>query len=113
MGEPALCLVLSTSARSAGYNRWVNPCFVSYILCGLHQMSEPRALCRTLCVGYTRWVNLRFVWYSLCGLHQMGELALCVVLFTSARSAGYTRWVSLRFVWYSLLPHVVRVTPDG
>ena len=44
---------------------------------------------------------------------EMGELALCVVLSISARSAGYTGWVSLRFVWYSLLLHLVRVTSDG
>ena len=69
MGEPVLCVVLSPSARGAGYTRWVSPLFVWYSLCGLHQMGE-LALCVALLtsarsVGYTRWVNPRFVWYSL------------------------------------------------
>ena len=69
MGEPAPCVVLSPSARSACYTGWVSPLFVRYSLCGLHQMGE-LALCMALftsarSVGHTRWVNSHFVWYSL------------------------------------------------
>ena len=60
MDEAALCVVLSTSAGSAGYIRWVSPLFVRNSLCGLHQMGE-LALCMSLftsarSVGHTRWV---------------------------------------------------------
>ena len=67
MGEPALFVVFSTSARSAGYTRWLNLRFVWYSLCGLHQMDVP-ALCVVLFTS------------TQCGTHEMGELALCVVL---------------------------------
>ena len=69
MGEPALCVVLFPHARTVGYIRWVNPLFVWYSLCGLHQMGE-LALCVVLfsfalSAGHTKWVSLRFVWYPL------------------------------------------------
>ena len=121
MGELTLCVVLFTCAPSVGYTRWVSLCFVWFSLL-MHAVrvtpdGSARALCGSLhlctSAGYIRWVSLLLVWYSLCGLHQMGELALCMALFTSARSAGYTRWVNLRFLWYTLLVHVVWVTPDG
>ena len=104
MGEPAPCLVVSTSACGAGYTRWVGPRFLWHSLL-LHVVRVTPdggtcAFCGTLCVDYTRGVYPRFVWYSLCGLHQMGELALCLVPSISARSAGYTGWVSPRFVWH-------------